>query len=295
MKIKSTAIALALSLVAASAAFAQGAGSSESPDVGALQELFSEGRTIASFEADGELVSDAAVSLPFEQITLANGSVLKFYADRYGAVAVTEEGHSTNQQLLSHHDFDAATPADVYWAVTTGERPVPEVLLENHELTAEKHSLEIGGGRDRGWWLDRGPQGDALKVDHCISGVNTFVCNTNSSSYPSGPGCFSNSYGTLAWYNNSDEVRRYRTGVCSHGTYDAQITFGYAGPPGCVYFRPLFITHFGQFTSNYFLYAWSGPSGAAPRSYDNYVTYVSGAPFDWGVRYKLHTSGSCSI
>ena len=243
-----------------------------------------------------QLCQSAGLGLPFEQISLDNGSVLKFYADSFGAVALSEEGIAGNAPILTHPDLLEGTPADVYWAVTPDERPVPEVLMENHRSVAEEPYAGLSEGRERGWWLNSAQDLRSLaKVDHCVSGVQDFVCGTSQSSYPDGPGCFNNSNGSLSWTNGNGAVRRYRTGVCSHGTYDASIWWGYKGPAGCEYFQPITFIHQGRFTNRYFLWVWNGPNGAWPRSFRNTVTHVSGDSFDWGVRFKTYTGNSCTL
>ena len=232
---------------------------------------------------------------PFEQIQLDNGSTLQFFYDAEGGVAVSEQGRAGEAAILNHPELQGGTITDLYWAVTRDERPVPDFLMKNHRLMAEQPWAGLGKGRQRGWLLDYPPQPDLSKADECTTGVQEFVCNTSPSSYPSGPGCFNNSYGEYSWTNGGGAVRRYRTGVCSYGTYDATIQWHYNGPSSCEYFRPLSFLHNGRFTNHYYFYWWGGPSDAYPRSYDNTVTHVSGSPFDWGVRFNIHSSSSCTL
>lgn len=277
---------LCLTFLATSLALTVGAGSSsaqEAPSKAGAVQMNS-----------GSCATAPSMDRPFEQVQLANGSMLQFFADEDGSVAVAEQGRAGATPVLTHPDLRDGTVADIYWAVTRGERAVPESLMENHRLEAAQPWAGLGDGRQRGWWLDDPPQ-VATKAGECVTGVQDFVCNTNAASYPSGPGCFNNSYGSLSWTNGSGAVRRYRTGVCSYGTFDAYMTWHYNGPSGCDYFRPLNFMLWGRYTNYYYFYAWSGPSGAAPRSYDNSVTHVSGSPFDWGVRFKIHTGSSCTI
>jgi hypothetical protein len=151
--------------------------------------------------------------------------------------------------------------------------------------------------RPQGWLL-KALQSTPLPTSFgsaCDESIQAFVCDEGGVSYPSGPGCFASVTGTAAWNNNNQPMRRYRTGVCSTGTVEAQITYGYSGPDGCLVFKPLFILRNGLYSNTNWQYWWSGPSGSTPRSYSNRVEYVSGAGFAWGVRQQLHTSSSCDI
>lgn len=229
-----------------------------------------------------------------DRVTFSTGTELKFFADSQGGAAVSEEGDADLVPILSHPKLQDASIGEIYWAVTRPDRPVPELLREHHKLTSENPDFGAGQPGRRGWLLADLREQSALASFPCAFDVRQFVCETAGQGYPHGPGCFEDRYGWLAWHTGGP-VRRYRTAVCSTGTYDAYIYYTYSGAIGCVVTRQAFLMRWGRYTNKYYWYWWSGPSGATPRDYSNRVEHVSGAPLDWGVRYQAHTSSSCEI
>jgi len=240
---------------------------------------------------DGELV--AALPLP-------DGAAVRFYAHDDGSFSVSEVGDAKHRPVMQRPEFAEATAFDLFHALAAPEQEVPRSLVAYHEamLAEATRTPTIDSTlQPQGWLLNElkaTPQSQSL-LSACDESIQTFVCDDGGASYPSGPGCFASWTGTLAWYDNAQPIRRYRTGFCTTGTVDADITYSYEAPPDCVIFRPLFILRNGLYSDTNWQHAWSGPSGSTPRSYSNRVEYVSGAGFAWGVREQYHTSSSCDI
>lgn len=223
---------------------------------------------------------------------LPDGAEVRFYAHDDGSISVVEEGTATHVAVTSLPEFAEATARDLFWALAEADETVPDILETYHQrMLAE--SPELDQHTEKGWLL-RQARLAPKSVTACANSVQEFVCETYPSSYPDGPGCFTSS-GTLAWYDNAQPMRRYRTGICSPGTVQADVTWGYSGPGDCTVFRILHILRQGEYTNRNWQYWWSGPSGSTPRAYSNRVRHVSGSSFAWGVREKYHTSSSCTI
>lgn len=221
---------------------------------------------------------------------LHDGAHVRFFAHDDGSISVMEEGDAYHSSVTALPDFADATAYDLFWALSDHGEDVPSALLEYHQrILDEGRALPLE--RARGWLLDAPP---ADSKTACGDSINAFVCGAGAA-YPSGPGCWNNTTGSLAWYDNNQPMRRYRTGFCTPGSVDAQITYGYSGPGNCVVFRPLFILRDGVYNNINWQYWWSGPSGTTPRGYSNSVSHVSGSGFAWGVREAWHTSSSCTI
>ncbi|MDI1434425.1 hypothetical protein [Polyangium sorediatum] len=201
---------------------------------------------------------------------------------------------------MQRPEFAEANAFDLFRALAAPEQEIPRRLVAYHEaMRAEATRTPTVDGTlpPQGWLLNElkaTPQPQSL-LSACDESIQTFVCDDGGASYPSGPGCFASYTGTLSWYDNAQAIRRYRTGFCTTGTVDADITYSYAGPGDCIVFRPLFGLRYGLYSSINWQYWWSGPSGATPRTYSNRVEYVSGDGFAWGVREQYHTSSSCDI
>jgi hypothetical protein len=240
---------------------------------------------------DGELVT--VLSLP-------DGAEVRFYAHDDGSFSVAEVGDAKHSTVMQRPEFTEATAFDLFHALAAPEQEVPRGLAAYHEaMLAEAVRTEAidSARRPQGWLLKtlQATPPPANLLSACDDSIQTFVCDDGGASYPSGPGCFASSTITLAWNDNDQPMRRYRTGFCSTGTVEADITYGYSGPEGCVVFKPLFILRDGLYSNTNWQYWWSGPSGSTPRSYSNRVEYVSGAGFAWGVKQQYHTSSSCDI
>lgn len=240
---------------------------------------------------DTELV--AALSLP-------DGAEVRFYAHEDGSFSVAEVGDAKHRAVMQRPEFTEATAFDLFHALATPEQEVPRGLVAYHEamLAEATRTPTIDSSlQPQGWLLNElkaTPLPQSL-LSACDDSIQTFVCDDGGTSYPSGPGCFASATGTLAWYDNDQPMRRYRTGFCTTGTVDADINWHYSAPEDCVVFRPLIGLRYGLYTDINWQYWWSGPSGATPRSHSNRVEYVSGAGFAWGVREQHHTSSSCEI
>lgn len=276
----------AASLLVASALLGGCVASSEAGDVAADLSAPSE---VASIE------DELAAVLP-----LPDGAEVRFYAHEDGSFSVVEVGDAKHRTVMKRPEFAEATAFDLFHALAAPEREVPRSLVTNHEVMraeATRAPSIDSSLRPQGWLLaslQAAPETQSL-LSACDESIDTFVCDEAGSSYPDGPGCFASSTGVLAWYDNSDPMRRYRTGFCTTGTVEADITYSYSGPGDCIVFRPLFILRDGLYTNINWHYNWIGPSGATPRGYSNRVEHVSGAGFGWGVREKEHTSSSCTI
>lgn len=221
---------------------------------------------------------------------LRDGAHVRFFAHDDGSISIIEEGDAYHSSVLAHPDFAEATAYDLFFAMTEPGEEIPTALHEYHQrMLADDLAKPLE--QPRGWLLDESP---TISKTPCGDSINAFVCGAGAA-YPSGPGCWNNTTGSLAWYDNSQPMRRYRTGFCSPGTVNAVITYSYSAPSGCVVFRPLFILRNGQYNNTNWQYAWSGPSGTTPRGYSNSVSHVSGSGFAWGVREAWHTSSSCTI
>lgn len=232
-------------------------------------------------------------------LALPDKAEVRFYAHDDGSVSVVEVGDASHNTVLQRPEFAEATAFDVFHALAAPEQKIPAALASyHHAMLAEATRAPTidSAGLPQGWLLHSlraAPPTQNLTA--CDTSIDTFVCEDGGASYPSGPGCFASYGGTLAWYDNAQPMRRYRTGFCTTGTVDADITYGYSGPGDCVVFRPLFILRNGQYTNINWQYWWSGPSGSTPRGYSNRVEHISGAGFAWGVKEAWHTSSSCDI
>jgi len=242
---------------------------------------------------DGELVT--VVSLP-------DGAEVHFYAHDDGSFSVAEMGNAKHSTVMQRPEFTEATAFDLFHALAAPEQEVPRGLAAYHEAmlaeAVETPTLD-STLQPQGWLLktlQATPPSTSL-LSACDESIQTFVCDDGGVNYPGGPGCFASVTGIATWYNNQHPMRRYRTGFCTTGTVEADITYGYSGPidSECVVFKPLFIVRDGLYSNTNWQYWWSGPSGSTPRSYSNRVEYVSGAGFGWGVRQQSHTSSSCDI
>ncbi|AUX20514.1 uncharacterized protein SOCEGT47_009860 [Sorangium cellulosum] len=259
---------------------------------------------VAAEESEADLSAPTGRALPDGELVttlpLPDGAEVRLYAHDDGSFSVTEEGDAAHRAVMQRPEFAEATVFDLFHALATPEQEVPRGLAAYHEAMlaeATRTPTIDSSQRPRGWLLEAlaaAPR--ALSAPSaCDTSIQTFVCDDGGAAYPDGPGCFASLMGSAAWYHGSADVRRYRTGFCSTGTVDAQITYGYAGPEGCTVFRPLFILRDGLYANTNWHYWWSGPSGSTPRSYANHVEHVAGAGFAWGVREKYHTSSSCTI
>ncbi|MRG90888.1 hypothetical protein [Polyangium spumosum] len=277
----------AASLLVASALLGGCVASSEAGDVPADLSAPSE---VASAE------DELAAVLP-----LPDGAEVRFYAHEDGSFSVVEVGDAKHRTVMKRPEFAEATAFDLFHALAAPEQEAPRGLVAYHEVMraeATRASSIDSTLLPQGWLLKdlqtAAPQPQSL-LSACDESIETFVCDDGGTSYPDGPGCFASATGVLAWYDNNDSMRRYRTGFCTTGTVEADITYSYSGPGDCIVFRPLFILRDGLYSNTNWQYWWSGPSGATPRGYSNRVEYVSGAGFAWGVREKEHTSSSCTI
>ncbi|MFS8072052.1 MAG: hypothetical protein ACMG6S_37255, partial [Byssovorax sp.] len=212
-----------------------------------------------------------------------------------------EVGDAKHSAVMQRPEFAGATAFDLFHALAAPEQEVPRDLAAYHETmraeAAQTTTLD-SALLPQGWLLKtlQAAPPPANVLTACDESIQTFVCDDGGTAYPSGPGCFASATGTLAWHDNNQAVRRYRTAFCSTGTVDAAITYGYSGGSDtCVVTRQLFILRNGLYSNTNWQYWWSGPSGSTPRSYDNVVERVSGAGFAWGVREQYHTSSSCDI
>jgi len=258
---------------------------------------------VVAEDSSADLSAPTALALPdgvAAVLPLPDGAEVRFYAHDDGSFSVTEVGDAKHSAVMQRPELAEATAFDLFHALAAPEQEVPRNLTAYHEaMLAEATQTTTIDSKvlPQGWLLkalQATPPPDNI-VTACDESIQTFVCDDGGASYPSGPGCFASVTGTLAWYDNNQPVRRYRTGFCSTGTVDADITWVYSGPEGCVVFRPLFFVRNGLYSNTNYHYWWSGPSGSTPRSYANHVEHVSGAGFAWGVRELYHTSSSCDI
>jgi hypothetical protein len=238
-----------------------------------------------------DIAEDLVATVP-----LPDGAEIRFYVHEDGSASVIEDGTSDHIAIGTQPELEDANAYEVFYAVSPEGTPVPEELVRHHRaMLADEGIAETPSPLPQGWALDELVTMPLSSGGGCAASIQSFVCDQAGSAYPSGPGCWSSWTGTLAWYDNDQPMRRYRTGYCSTGTVEASITGGYAGPGDCVVFRIAFIYQSGVYSNKNWHYWWSGPSGATPRSYDNRVEHISGAGFAWGVREKWHTSSSCKI
>jgi len=243
---------------------------------------------------EGELV--AVLPLP-------DGAKVRFYAHDDKSVSVIEEGDAKHSALVQRPELAEATAFELFHALAAPELEVPPQLLAHHQAMladAPRATTPDSARSPQGWLLKTlqaapPPPPISSAVTACGQSIETFVCDDGGTSYPDGPGCFESYTGTLAWYDNNQPMRRYRTGFCTPGSVEATITYGYSGPDDCIVFRPLFILRNDVYSNINWQYWWSGPTGSTPRGYSNRVEYVSGAGFAWGVKEKYHTSSSCDI
>jgi hypothetical protein len=261
---------------------------------------------VASEDSRADLSAPADLALPDGELAavlpLPDGAEVRFYAHDDGSFSVAEVGDAKHSAVMQRPELAEATAFDLFHALAAPEQEVPRRLAAYHEAMLAEGARTLTPTIDsprqpQGWLLQAlqaAPQPTSL-TSACDDSIQTFVCDQAGVSYPSGPGCFASSTGILAWYDNNQPMRRYRTGFCSTGTVDADITYGYAAPGDCVVFKPLFILRNGLYSDINWQYSWSGPSGSTPRSYSNRVEHVSGAGFGWGVRQQYHTSSSCEI
>lgn len=293
---QSTLATIALTMAALSSSACDPHESSDLDDA-ALDELV---ETVSD-----EIVDHSDLEIVAEQpdliLPLKGGSQLGFTLDEDGSIGILEEvpKGANVASVLDDPWLRDASPAVIWYALTTEGVEIPEPLRVHHENLAAIGELAPLEEALAGQLRDLAPVPLADETSPCLNA--TF--DTNHCDHPDYDEsmCLFNTSGNWAW--NTYGTDRYKAGFClQEGTARSWLYYWPGAAPvdgECVYFRfNTFVWGAGSYANGdrysaetYLTYVWWRGANAAHRAYFHRAIADSGAVLDFGNRYSTESCG----